>query len=69
MVSAIVAVLPATGVMLSVFAAGVATPATLKPMVCAAALFSFRFAVATPFVNVTLIVFGDAVKAVPLKLP
>ncbi|MDG0813844.1 hypothetical protein [Cohnella rhizosphaerae] len=69
MVSSIAAALPASGAMLTGFAAGVATPATLKPIVCAAALFNLRFAVAMPFANVTPIVFGPVVKSVPLKLP
>ena len=58
-----------TGVMTTVFVAGVLTPAMLKPMVWAEALFKARIGEATPLVKVTLIVLGDAVSVVSLKLP
>ncbi|MNN96519.1 hypothetical protein D3C81_2155300 [compost metagenome] len=69
MVSFIVAVLPATGVMFSAVAAGVATPAWLNTTACAPALFSFRFTCATPSTKSTLILLGEAAKAVLPKLP
>ena len=50
------AVLPVAGVMESEPVAGFATPAMLKPMVWAAALFKERFGVATPLAKSTLII-------------
>ncbi|MNM87579.1 hypothetical protein D3C81_997670 [compost metagenome] len=65
----IAVVLPAIGVIVKASAAGTFTPATLRPMVCAAALFRLKAMVATPPVKFTLTTLGEAAKATPSRLP